>query len=240
LDGVGNRGAALQAVVTVDNVPPALAAAQERVQLGLGEQGVVLRGTVTDGGPAPRVLVRVQAPDGSQTRQNAARDGGRYWVELDGELPGRYTLWLEAVDAAGNTTTSGPYAVDVTCVDARLETTLTAALAGEGEVYTVSATIASWGPDPLPAGVPVMLYAGDTPVGPAQTLPALDRGQSFLVEALWTSPDGGRHVLSAVVDGSETPASTTLCSTPPMGKTTVGAGPVDQLTPRAWLPWIAR
>jgi hypothetical protein len=190
------------------------------------------------------MFVRVRAPDGSQARQNAAREGGRYWVELDGELPGRYTLWLEAVDGAGNMATSGPYAVDVTCVDARLETRVTAGPPGGVDgVYFVSAIVTNRGPAALPAGALVTLYADDAPLGPAAPLPALYSGQSFAVEALWTSPDGGRHQLSAVVDDTGAAGgvlSTPLCSTPPMGKTWIGAAPVPDLPPRAWLPVIMR
>ena len=244
-DRVGNRGEAFQAVITVDNVPPELTAAQEREQLALGDKALVLRGTVTDGGPGPRVFVRVQAPDGTQTRQNTIRDGGEWRVELAGEMPGRYTLWLEAVDGAGNTATSGPYTVDVTCIDARLETSLAAA-PGPGEVYTVTATIENKGPDGWPAGVPVTLYAGGAPLAPPAPLPALEPGQSFTVEALWTRPEAIRYELSAVVDdrvindpvAGHAPAP--LCVTPPMGKTAVGGDAAGELTPGVWLPLIVR
>ena len=84
-------------------------------QEALGERQVVLQGTVQDGGPGARVFVRVQAPDGAQSWQNPARDGDGWTYELAGEMPGRYLLWLQAVDRSGNERTMGPYAVDVTC-----------------------------------------------------------------------------------------------------------------------------
>jgi len=176
-DRVGNRTQALQATVTLDNVAPQLTATQMRQQEALGERQVVLQGAVLDGGPGPRVFVRVQAPDGAQTWQNPARDGDRWTYELAGEMPGRYTLWLRAVDRAGNERTTGPYAVDVTCTDATLATTLQAQRSGTGSSYLLTAVISNTGPAELPAGVPVTLYAGETPLGAAQLLPALRRGR---------------------------------------------------------------
>jgi uncharacterized repeat protein (TIGR01451 family) len=161
----------------------------------------------------------VQAPDGTQTWRNPARDGDQWTYELPGETPGRYTLWLRAVDQAGNERTMGPYAVDVTCTDARLATTLTVERSGSSSTYLLTAVISNTGPAELPAGATVTLYAGETPLGAAQLLPALEPGQTSAVSTQWTRPGPGDHDLRAVVDAA---ATAVLCATPPMGTARVG------------------
>jgi uncharacterized repeat protein (TIGR01451 family) len=134
-------------------------------------------------------------------------------------MPGRYLLWLRAVDQAGNERTLGPYAVDVTCTDATLTTVLQAERQGSGSDYLLTATITNTGPAALAAGAPVTLYAGGTALGAAQLLPGLEPGQASAVSAQWTRPGSGLYDLSAVI---EEPPAEVLCATPPMGKAWVG------------------
>jgi uncharacterized repeat protein (TIGR01451 family) len=161
----------------------------------------------------------VQAPDGAQSWQKPARDGDAWTYELSGEMPGRYLLWLHASDQAGNERTMGPYAVDVTCTDATLQTTLTVERLGAGSVYTVTAVITNTGPAPLPVGAPVTLYQEGTPLGAAQLLPGLEAGQAGAVSAQWTRLGTAIYDLSAVVND---PPTAVLCATPPTGKARVG------------------
>jgi len=218
-DKVGNRTEALQTSLTLDNVPPQLGVTQVLEQEALGETQVVLEGTVLDGGPAPRVFVRVQAPNGAQSWHNTARDGDRWTYELAGEMPGRYLLWLRAADQAGNELVMGPYAVDVTCTDAALVTVLHAAGSGAGSTYTLTAVITNTGPAALPSGVPVSFFAGETLLDAGQLLPALEAGQTSTVSAQWTRAGPGGYELSAVANE---PQVEVLCATPPMAKAWVG------------------
>jgi len=218
-DKVGNRTEALQTSLTLDNVPPQLEVTQVLQQEALGERQVVLEGTVLDGGPAPRVFVRVQAPDGAQSWHNTARDGDLWTFDLAGEMPGRYLLWLRAADQAGNELAMGPYAVDVTCTDAALLTVLRADGSGAGSTYTLTAVITNTGPAALPSGLPVTFFAGETLLDAGQLLPVLEPGQSGTVSAQWTRPGPGGYELSAVVNE---PHVEMLCATPPMAKAWVG------------------
>jgi uncharacterized repeat protein (TIGR01451 family) len=218
-DRLGNRTQELQATVILDNVPPELNVTQVRDQEMLGDRQVVLQGMMQDGGPDPRAFVRVQAPNGIQSMQNTARNEDQWWYELPGDMPGRYTLWLYAADTAGNSRTMGPYTVDVTCTDATLVTTLTTERELAGSVYTVTAVISNTGPALLPAGTTVAFYAGETSLGEAQLLPALDAGQASTVSAQWTPPEPTGYDFSAVINA---PSDEVLCATPPGAKTWIG------------------
>jgi uncharacterized repeat protein (TIGR01451 family) len=218
IDRVGNRTAALRAVVTLDNVPPELTGIQLRVQEPLGEQMRVLQGEARDGDPSERVFILVRAPDNAKSWHNAARSGELWWYDLTGEMPGRHSLWVQAVDRTGNARTKGPYTVDVTCTDAGLATTLSVE-PGTGSDYTVSAVISNTGPAPSPAGVQVTLYADETPLAAPSVLPALTKGQASAVSAQWTRPGPGGYEFRAVVTQ---PQAEVLCATPPAGHARVG------------------
>jgi uncharacterized repeat protein (TIGR01451 family) len=179
----------------------------------------VLAGSVQDGGPNARVFVLVQRPDGTRLWHSVARSDQDWSYELPGDVPGRYTLWLQAIDQTGNTRSMGPYAVNVTCTDATLATTLTAERLGTGSAYAVTAVITNTGPAPLPAGVPATLFAGETALGPAQLLPELAVGEASAVSDQWTRSGPSGTVLSAVVNE---PQAEVLCATPPMGHAWVG------------------
>ena len=71
-----------------------------------------------DGGPDVAVSVRMQPPSADITRIAAARDGEKWWFDLPADVPGQYTLWVDAEDLAGNVSTAGPFTVDVACTDA--------------------------------------------------------------------------------------------------------------------------
>ncbi len=88
----------------------------ERSSAGVSLAGrvqTVVWGTVSEGGPVVRVSAHVHAPDGSGHRQQAARSGDGWWVDLEALQEGVYTLWLMAEDQAGNRSTAGPFEIDV-------------------------------------------------------------------------------------------------------------------------------
>ncbi len=224
MDRAGNRAPAVEMTYTQDNVPPALTVEQAAGGLLLGERQTVFQGTVHDAGPGPRVSLRVRAPDGKVSWKNVARDGERWWYEMSGDQAGRYTFTVQAIDLLGNYRAMGSYTVDVTCTDARLETALTVERQGDGNDYVVMASVLNTGPDPLPEGVPITLYANDTRLGETQPMPALAQDQAYPVSAAWTRPGPEGYTFTAIVN--EPPAAV-LCKTPTTGTAEVApeAGP---------------
>jgi hypothetical protein len=112
---VGNRTVEpLSLVVWVDNVAPVITMTGASPVLPLGSTMTVLSGTVSDGGPATDVAVHIQTPRGEFRRQSAARDGDRWWFDLQPLYAGDYTVWVNASDQAGNVTTVGPFGVVAT------------------------------------------------------------------------------------------------------------------------------
>ena len=93
-------------------------------------------------------------------------------------MPGSYTLWVDAEDAAGNRSSAGPFAVDVTCTDAALSVkSLTAQPdpAGAGAL-ALTAVLANGGPAALDAGVTAAFAADGVTLGQAATGQALGAG----------------------------------------------------------------
>jgi hypothetical protein len=213
-DRHGNRTAEPLALpVTFDNVAPVITAVQMATQAFLGSKLPVLNGTVTDGGPSASVSVRVQPPSGDMARMAAARDGEAWQFELPADLPGRYTLWVDAEDPAGNVATVGPYTVDVTCTDAALLiSSLTAEpVAGFPMSLTLTAVISNTGPDSLPAGIPINFTESAGAIGSVTSTAPLSAGESQALSIVWT-PEGARDY--AIV-GQIGNLSYSLCSTPP-------------------------
>jgi subtilisin-like proprotein convertase family protein len=115
-DVVGNRSTEpLRVELLVDNVPPSITvtlAAPESIPLG--EITTILGGRVTDGSPLAKVYLHIWTPDGDIYRQSAAREGARWWFDLEPFQAGEYTVLLSASDLAGNKTTRGPFKITVT------------------------------------------------------------------------------------------------------------------------------
>ena len=119
VDTLGNRTLQpLSFSVYLDDVAPAITVTQVITQVLLGSKQTVLSGTVSDGGTVTGMWVRAVAPDGQQSRSAVARDGDGWSFDLPADLPGQYVLLVQAIDGAENSSTSGPYTVDVTCTDA--------------------------------------------------------------------------------------------------------------------------
>ena len=204
-DRLGNRMAqALELPVVFDNVAPVLTANQILTQTPLGSTETVLNGTVADGGPDVAVSVRVQPPNADITRMAAARDGETWWFDLPADVPGQYTLWVDAEDLAGNVSTAGPFTVDVICTDAALvATSLTAEpVAGWPISLTLTTVISNAGPEPLPAGIPVALNDGAAFIGQVTTTVPLASGESQALSLVW-APDGTRDYDIAARGGAD-------------------------------------
>jgi len=110
-DVVGNIGSSGGWQETmVDTVAP-----QISVTVGVSEvhhipPGVVLTGTVSDGGGVSRVAVHINTPWGESYERDATINDGAW--SLAPHFPrgrGIYTMYVEASDQAGNVTRRGPY-----------------------------------------------------------------------------------------------------------------------------------
>jgi hypothetical protein len=165
-DTVGNRSTEpLTVTVRVDNVAPLLTASPVLTEVVLGRTSPVLSGTVEDGsvaggGLAVDVSVRVEPPKGEALRVDAARGGSGWHYDLAGTQAGRYRLWVDADDAAGNRSSAGPFEVEVTCAEAEVNAVaLTAepSLRG-GNGLTLRLVIRNAGPDSVSAGLPFVFY----------------------------------------------------------------------------------
>jgi uncharacterized repeat protein (TIGR01451 family) len=201
-DRLGNLMAqALELAVVFDNVAPVLAANQVLAQAPLSSAETVLSGTVSDGGPNAVVTVRVQAPNAEVTRMAAARNGDAWSFDLPADVPGRYTLWVDAGDRAGNVTTAGPFTVDVTCTNAApIVAGLTVEpVAGWPISLTLTAVISNAGPDPLPAGIPVGLNEGISHIGSVTTGAPLASGESQSLSLIWAPDATGDHDITIAV-----------------------------------------
>ncbi len=109
-DLVGNRSAPISLTFEMDNVAPALEIESHvgltftfpnraPVQLLAGGEG--------DGGRIVQMYAFVQTPAGDLVSLQVDR-GASWWFDLKPDEGGDYTIWINAIDAAGNTTTAGP------------------------------------------------------------------------------------------------------------------------------------
>jgi hypothetical protein len=113
LDGAGNASTPLRLRYRVDTVPPRLTVTSTAGKLTALEGATIATGTVTDG-TAVEVYLDVTAPDGMTRRSEIGLHGLEWAATSVLTAAGRYELWVQAVDGAGNRTTRGPFAVDVT------------------------------------------------------------------------------------------------------------------------------
>jgi hypothetical protein len=112
LDAAGNRTDPVTVTYTLDNKPPELNVTYLAGFIPAQSTHIIASGTVTDGTNVD-VNVLVDPPLGSRQRLKAVVNGDGWefihgWTET-----GHYTLWVQAIDAAGNTTTIGPFIIMV-------------------------------------------------------------------------------------------------------------------------------
>ena len=215
-DTVGNRTSdPLRLNVWVDNVSPAITVTTATAIVLQGRLTTVLTGTVTDGSPTADVALQILGPDGSTSIKAASRAGDRWWYDLQGETAGRYTLWAVATDQKGNTTTIGPYAVDVTCTDAGLSAAFVSAEPAASSPFsvTLAAIVSNTGTATVAAGLPVAFSAGEKPIGVAFTAQALNPGRSVTVTLDWAVDFPGDYTIQVVPNSGAAPLLT-LCRQP--------------------------
>ena len=109
-DAAGNRSQPLTVTYRMDNTPPALRVNFVAAFVPPIGSYLVASGTVSDGSKVDVNVLFVPAAGPSQ-RYKAAVAGNDWsfthaWTET-----GIYTLWVQAIDAAGNKVTYGPYSV---------------------------------------------------------------------------------------------------------------------------------
>ncbi|MFQ5342807.1 MAG: hypothetical protein ACE5F6_14805, partial [Anaerolineae bacterium] len=264
VDSVGNRSTEpLSRTFRVDTVAPAITVTTAITQVLLGDTATVLGGVVSDGGQVNSVFMTVQGPGGNLSTEQALQaetltrstlrqpfDGaqdsalsapvvGGWQYDLRADEVGRYSLWVNVVDEAGNLTTVGPFDLDATCTAAELTTNLeTAVIAEPGNPIstTLTARVTNNGSsgqkseirnsqsEILPAGLPVSFYADSELVGTAATTQALDIGESELLSVTWNVDFPGDYEITVLanVDGAgDSPLA--LCSAPAEAQQTVTA-----------------
>jgi PKD repeat protein len=128
------------------NAPAAINAA-ELPLVGIGalpELARVLEGSAADGGAIQQFYAMVLTPSGERLSVQVGRSDNDWWFDLLAAEPGEYTIWINAVDEAGNADTLGPYTVTVVRVLAENDgptalgsaTALTATVLGDSGTYT--------------------------------------------------------------------------------------------------------
>ncbi|MFN8443582.1 MAG: hypothetical protein U0175_22580 [Caldilineaceae bacterium] len=70
-------------------------------------------GVISDGGGVSAVRVRVEPPSGAPFWVNAQRTGNQWSLLLTDPATGSYTIYVEAVDKAGNVGAAGPFTLVV-------------------------------------------------------------------------------------------------------------------------------
>jgi uncharacterized repeat protein (TIGR01451 family) len=144
VDLAGNEsGQAVSVTFRIDNVAPQLTISDtvDLFAVGLVPTATrVMTGASGDGGRVQQLYAMVRTPSGDLVSLQVGRDGDTWWLDLRPEEVGEYTIWVNAVDLAGNTTTQGPLSVTVVRLVAINDgptalgetTTLTATVLGDG------------------------------------------------------------------------------------------------------------
>ncbi len=144
IDLGGNESSqAVSVTFRIDNVAPQLTISDtvDLVAVGLVPTATrVMTGTSADGGRVQQIYAMVRTPGGEMVSVQVGRGGGRWWLDLKPEEVGEYTIWVNAVDLAGNSTSQGPLPVTVVRMKAVNDgptalgetTTLTATVLGDG------------------------------------------------------------------------------------------------------------
>ena len=113
-DLVGNRSAdPLTLDLIFDHIAPKLQVSSVINSGLLGDHLVALAGSVNDGGPAVEMTANVFPPQGDPYKAKVQRAGEDWQFGLDLTSVGTYTLWVNASDLVGNTSTAGPFEVTV-------------------------------------------------------------------------------------------------------------------------------
>lgn len=119
IDYVGERSPTTTLSYRVDVVAPALTVDHALVD----QDRFYLRGAVSDGGAVRIVRMRMTTPDGRHVGEVLSQEAGAwlYHAPPTPYVAGRYTLWIEAEDQAGNSTQAGPFALTLPELPNRVE-----------------------------------------------------------------------------------------------------------------------
>jgi hypothetical protein len=101
----------------LDNVAPTLMATQLETMVEIPRDRSpirILEGSAADAGRLVRITALVKAPSGRFRNRQVSQSGTDWWFDLILDEPGIYKIWIEAFDAAKNTTTIGVYEVTAT------------------------------------------------------------------------------------------------------------------------------
>jgi PKD repeat protein/subtilisin-like proprotein convertase family protein len=115
-DLVGNISDVAALTFWVDNVPPVLNVT-ETVPLaatGFAPEPIrLLAGTVSDGGKVQQLYALALSPSGKRLSLQVGRNNGSWWFDLTSQETGEYSLWINAIDAAGNAVSAGPFTATI-------------------------------------------------------------------------------------------------------------------------------
>ena len=156
LDSLGNRTLTQTLAYRIDMVAPVLTVTQIVTPVILTDTVAVLYGLVSDGGEV-NVSVTVIDPLGAQSQQTSevsktSEVSGAWQFVLQPTQPGDYTLSVNAIDAAGNQTVSGPYTVKVIAALGLTKEVTPQTDVPLGSVVTYTLRLYNANPDPI-AGV---------------------------------------------------------------------------------------
>ncbi|MEM7129936.1 MAG: LamG-like jellyroll fold domain-containing protein [Chloroflexota bacterium] len=164
LDVVGNRSVSTVLTYQLDTVRPVVEVntAVETLDLGTylaDPSASILEGTVTDGGGVAGVFVTIEGPTGAPSSATAEQNGITWRLRPELQVPGAYTLIVQAQDLAGNIGTYGTYQLTVT------GTPPTQSIAyvwdgGAGDTNWSSA--ANWSPNGVPTAVDSVRFGNST------------------------------------------------------------------------------
>jgi len=115
-DRVGNQSAAVTLNFWVDNVAPELSVTETVALAATGfapEPIRLLAGTVSDGGEVQQLYALALSPSGKRLSLQVGRNGDQWWFDLTPQEAGEYLLWVNAVDAAGNAVSAGPFTATI-------------------------------------------------------------------------------------------------------------------------------
>ncbi len=221
VDLVGNQSTeTISLTFRVDNVAPEVTVT---VAVSLLETTpnrpsmTILSGMVSDGGWVSTMYALVLTPEGELRSQQIARGGDAWWFDLKPDATGSYTIWINAIDEAGNTTTMGPFYVEVTCIAANLSTAIVSAqtAVGASSPISVTARVSNNGGAQVAAGLPVAFYLDGAFIGTAATSGTLNAGESEDFTIAWDAEATGDYELNVVGNDDGTGARPmALCSAP--------------------------
>jgi hypothetical protein len=228
VDLVGNQSTeTISLTFRVDNVAPVVTVSSTVNQAEAGPNRTataVLSGTVSDGGLIVQMYAFVQTPGGELRSQQIARDGGAWWFDLKPGAIGDYTIWINAIDGAGNTTTMGPFYVEITCIAADLSTAIISAQTPAGATSPISLTarVSNNGGAEVAAGLPVAFYLDGAFIDTAATSGTLNAGESQDFTIVWDADTPGDYELTVIGNDDGSGARPlALCSAPPETHQTV-------------------